>query len=214
MLIPASVLALWRVCAGESTRYAMTGVRFAREPDGMAVAAATDSKRLLVARWKEPTEVPEFTDPTDRRPDFAVMVPADSAGLLEEVGKTLRLEGRAWAALEESGDPGRFDLTLATLGTNKRHPAAAFNLTGRSVEGRFAPWQEVSAEMDAKAGKPNAECRLDPVLLRGLLEAAALASGDGDSFALGFAPAGKRVRFTHESNDHVVSLTGYMMPLD
>jgi hypothetical protein len=213
MLIPASVLALWRVCAGESTRYAMTGVRFARGPDGTAVAAATDSKRLLVARWREPTEVPEFTDPTDRRPDFAVMVPADSAELLERVGTIARLEGRAWAALEESTDPGRFDLTLATLEDNRRHPAAAFNLTGQAVEGKFPPWEEMASGIDAKAGEPNAECRLDPVLLRGLMEAAALASGDGASFSLGFAPAGKWVRFRHKSNDGVVSLTGYLVPL-
>jgi hypothetical protein len=229
VLIPSSVLAVHRVCAAESGKYPGTrGVRFEREPDGGCVAVATDTKRLLVCRWREPEDVPTFPEPAAVVvvPDFAAIVPAEVARVLEreqrqltafavdEDGDPVQSWSRQWVYLEESATGGVCRLTLGLTGHELRLRNARVSVTCPAEDGKFVPWREVTADMDEKAGEPDAPVCLDPMVLSGLIEAAGLAAEGGNGFRLGFGPAGgKKIRLGRTSADKVVTVTGYMMPL-
>jgi hypothetical protein len=209
VLIPSSVLNLHTICSEESIRYALNGVLFQRDPGGACCAAASCTRRLLVARWDEndahkdgPAAAALLAHAPAAGVAFSRLVPADVvadlAKLLGEpwpVGTT----NRGWLSLEEpAADPDRYRLAVAQR-------RGVVEMAGPCSQGRFPPWREL---LGALAPAGAAGCRIDPHLL-GTLAAALEAVTGGESVKMAIVPPNGPIRLESDRGaGAVVSATG------
>jgi hypothetical protein len=215
MIFPLRLLNLYRACAADSVRYALTGVLFERDAKGQCRAVATDSKMLVVVEFAEPADPPAVAaalavDHT-ATPGVARVVPATA---LKSLVLTWKKAGRAkvagqhagWAALSEGGDGPAFRLA-AELGCGR------MAVEDRPVEGRFPPYKEVLAKTD---GEPAKSATFDPALvatLAGVLnDVLGNEDCDGQAATFTFCPKGKLL-VAGESADKRTKATGLLMNL-
>lgn len=87
MLIPRQLLNLSGVASRDTTRPHLCGISLKRFPSGVAIAEATDGKRLIRATWDEPEKVtfPKTADVIpSRKPGFEFTLPTAAADTLEK----------------------------------------------------------------------------------------------------------------------------------
>ena len=138
MLIPKTVFKIDQVVAKEATRYALNGIRVEREPDGGALAIATDGRQLVVARWKD-ADLGEYPDVgADLEPveGFGATVPAAAwkkAGGAVPANSTRPVLNNAFVA-EKIDDRGAVQLGCTDLEMVQKFEA-------RILEGDYPKWR-------------------------------------------------------------------------
>lgn len=168
MLIPPKILKVAKCAALDNSRYAIRGVQIERHPIMGCVAAATDGRRLIEARWQEPDleHFPPIDGMSNERLEaFKSIVPLET---FKELGKLAPKGGAVRCKpilnnllLDEKNANG----TVKVGSTNQE---ASRSITYKPHEGVFPKYVEIFP--DYRPGVNAVEIGFNPALLAETLE--------------------------------------------
>jgi hypothetical protein len=140
MLIPKRIACLSKLCDPSSQRYALWGVQFSRDENGVPRAVVTDGRCLLETHWSEPSyeDYPAVAG-LDLEPmlGFETIIPKDQLVAASKLPPNRSpKEILKYIALDEKNANGTIPVVGTDLETTKR-------LDIRPAEGRFPKWRDI-----------------------------------------------------------------------
>lgn len=163
MLVPRSVFAARKVCDKKGHRTALRGVKFERDAEGRPFAVASDGFRLVALTWKEEdaADYPPVDFDLSPNPNCGFVVPyaaCDQAAKAKVGAKASKVILRNIAVGEHLANS-----KVPMVATDEE---STTRLDTQVEDGLFPDWRACVPQLKTN----DIHVRLDPRLLRGLLE--------------------------------------------
>ncbi len=186
MIIPKSVIKIAKMCAAESTRYALAAVHVFREKGGQCVAEVTDGRAYVRATWNDKaladqTPLSRIHVDNKPKPKFDALLTAETWAV--GMPKDLKIRAVSDVVLDENAGAECDGLPVHKMGLTTSPTADSVWMAHPAETGvKFPKVDDSNVRAKYRVGHEAVVCRVDAHLLGSLLTTMAKVAHCEDGF--------------------------------